>query len=265
MNILIIGGGNMGLTFAKSFINSHVVTNQQLMILEKSEARAAHLKTLNIAQIYTEPTCVKQADLLVLAVKPQNSEALFKEMSAYIDQDQVVLSIMAGVKIETIQQQLKVNKIIRAMPNLPAQIGLGMTGFTATDAVSRFELGAIQNLLSTTGKTLHVGKEEAIDTITAISGSGPAYMFYFLDAMISASNEMGFEKGEAELLVVQTFKGALQLFQQNSLSCQDWISKVASKGGTTEAAIKTFNQSNLNGLIVEGAKAAWVRAQELGN
>jgi pyrroline-5-carboxylate reductase len=264
MNILIIGGGNMGLTFAKSYINSHVVTNQQLMILEKSEARAAHLKTLNIAQIYTEPTCVKKADLLVLAVKPQNSKALFGEISHYIDQDQVVLSIMAGVKIETIQQDLKVNKIIRAMPNLPAQIGLGMTGFTATDEVSRFELGAIQNLLSTTGKTLHVGKEEAIDTITAISGSGPAYMFYFLDAMISASNEMGFEKGEAELLV-QTFKGALQLFQQNSLSCQDWISKVASKGGTTEAAIKTFNQSNLNHLIVEGAKAAWVRAQELGN
>jgi len=265
MNILIIGGGNMGLTFAKSFTNSHVVTKEQLMILEKSEARAAHLKTLKIAQIHTDMKCVKQADLIVLAVKPQNSKALFDEMSTYIDKDQVILSIMAGVKIETIKSQLKVNKIIRAMPNLPAQIGLGMTGFTATDEVSRFELGAIQNLLSTTGKTLHVSKESAIDTITAISGSGPAYMFYFLDAMISASNEMGFNKGEAELLVVQTFKGALQLFQQNSLTCQDWISKVASKGGTTEAAIKTFNASNLSGLIGEGAKAAWLRAQELGN
>ena len=265
MNILIIGGGNMGLTFAKSFINSHVVTPEQLIILEKSQERVAHLETLGIAKIFTEAICVKAADLIVLAVKPQNAKDLFDEIKQYLDNDQVVLSIMAGVKIETIKSYLGLEKIIRAMPNLPAQIGLGMTGFTATDAVSRFELGAIQNLLSTTGKTLHVDKEESIDTITAISGSGPAYMFYFLDAMINASKEMGFNKGEAELLVVQTFKGALQLFQQNSFTCQDWIDKVSSKGGTTEAAIKSFNNANLNILIQEGAKAAWLRAQELGN
>lgn len=265
MNILIIGGGNMGLTFAKSFINSHVVTPEQLIILEKSEERAEHLKTLKIAKIFTEPICVKAADLLVLAVKPQNTKELFEEIKPFLDKEQVILSIMAGVKIETLREQLGLEKIIRSMPNLPAQIGLGMTGFTATDAVSRFELGAIQNLLSTTGKTLHVKNEEDIDKITAISGSGPAYLFYFLDAMIKTSKEMGFNKGEAELLVVQTFKGALQLFQQNSFTCEDWIAKVASKGGTTEAAIKTFNHSKLNTLIGEGAKAAWVRAQELGN
>lgn len=265
MNILIIGGGNMGLTFAQSFINSHVVTPEQLIILEKNPERVAHLKTLKIAKIFNEPICVKAADLIVLAVKPQNTKALFKEINQYVDNDQVVLSIMAGVKISTIQEHLKLKKIIRAMPNLPAQIGLGMTGFTATEAVSRFELGAIQNLLSTTGKTLHVSQEETIDKITAISGSGPAYMFYFLDAMIKAAKEMGFDKGEAELLVVQTFKGALQLFQQNSLSCETWIDKVASKGGTTEAAIKSFNQQLVHQNIIGGAKAAWERAVELGN
>ena len=255
----------MGLTFAKSFINSHVVTPEQLIILEKNQERVAHLKTLNIARIFDKSICVKAADLIVLAVKPQNTIDLFEEISKYVDKDQVVLSIMAGVKIETIKKHLKLEKIIRAMPNLPAQIGLGMTGFTATEAVSRFELGAIQNLLSTTGKTLHVDSEEAIDKITAISGSGPAYMFYFLDAMIGAAKEMGFNKGEAELLVVQTFKGALQLFQQNSFTCQDWIDKVASKGGTTEAAISSFNQSDVRQRIVEGTKAAWKRAEELGN
>ena len=265
MNILIIGGGNMGLTFAKSFINSHVVTPEQLIILEKSQERAAHLKTLKIARVFDDPICVKAADLIVLAVKPQNAKDLFEEMTKYVDNDQVVLSIMAGVKIETIKKHLKLGKVIRAMPNLPAQIGLGMTGFTATDAVSRFELGAIQNLLSTTGKTLHVDNEEAIDKITAISGSGPAYMFYFLDAMITAAKEMGFNKGEAELLVVQTFKGALQLFQQNSFTCQDWINKVASKGGTTEAAIQAFNNKAVRQHIVDGANTAWKRAVELGN
>jgi pyrroline-5-carboxylate reductase len=265
MNILIIGGGNMGLTFAQSFINSHVVTPEQLIILEKLPERVAHLKTLNIAKIYSEASCVKTADLIVLAIKPQNTEALFEEINPYVDKDQVLLSIMAGVKIATIQKHLKLEKIIRAMPNLPAQIGLGMTGFTATEAVSRFELGAIQNLLSTTGKTLHLDNEAAIDKITAISGSGPAYMFYFLDAMIKSAKEMGFSKGEAELLVVQTFKGALQLFQQNSLTCETWINKVASKGGTTEAAIKAFNEKNIDKNIIAGTKAAWKRAIELGN
>lgn len=264
MNILIIGGGNMGLTFAKSFINSHVVTPEQLMILEKFPERVAHLKTLNIAKVFAEPICVKAADLIVLAVKPQNIAELFAEIREFMDNDQVVLSIMAGVTIETIREHLQVEKIIRAMPNLPAQIGFGMTGFTATEAVSRFELGAIQNLLSTTGKTLHVEEESAIDAITAISGSGPAYLFYFLDAMIEAAKEMGFNKGEAELLVVQTFRGALQLFQQNRFTCQDWIEKVASKGGTTEAAILTFNEANLNTLIKNGAKSALARAVELG-
>lgn len=255
----------MGLTFAKSFINSHVVTPEQLIIFEKNQERVAHLKTLKIAQIFDSSICIKAADLIILAVKPQSAVDLFEEMSKYVDKDQVVLSIMAGVKIETIKKHLKLEKIIRAMPNLPAQIGLGMTGFTATEAVSRFELGTIQNLLSTTGKTLHVDNEEAIDRITAISGSGPAYMFYFLNAMINASKEMGFNKGEAELLVVQTFKGALQLFQQNSFTCQDWINKVSSKGGTTEAAIKSFNKADINKSIIEGAKAAWERAVELGN
>lgn len=265
MNILIIGGGNMGLTFAESFINSHVVTPEQLIILEKLPERAAHLKTLNIAKIFSEAICVKAADLIVLAVKPQNAASLFEEINQYVDKDQVVLSIMAGVKIETIKKHLKLEKIIRAMPNLPAQIGLGMTGFTATEAVSRFELGAIQNLLSTTGKTLNLDNESAIDKITAISGSGPAYMFYFLDAMIKSANEMGFSKGEAEMLVVQTFKGALHLFQQNNLTCEAWINKVASKGGTTEAAIESFNKNMVHQHIIDGTKAAWERAVELGN
>jgi pyrroline-5-carboxylate reductase len=264
MNILIIGGGNMGLTFAKSFIHSHVVTPEQLTILEKNQERVEHLKSLKIARIFDDATCVKEADLIILAVKPQNAKELFAEIFEYVDKDQVLLSIMAGVKIETIQEHLKLNKIIRAMPNLPAQIGLGMTGFTATEAVSRFELGAIQNLLSTTGKTLLVEDESTIDKITAISGSGPAYMFYFLEAMISAAREMDFKKGEAELLVVQTFHGALQLFQQNNLTCDAWIDRVASKGGTTEAAIRLFNQKGVHQHIIDGTKAAWERAIELG-
>lgn len=263
MNILIIGGGNMGLTFAKSFIHSHVVTRDQLTILEKDETRITFLKNENVGIITDSPASVKEADLVVLAVKPQVIKSLFAEINDFSESNQVFLSIMAGVKIETIREHLGAKKIIRAMPNMPSQIGLGMTAFTATDEVSRFELGAIQNLLSTTGKTLQVEKETMIDAVTAVSGSGPAYVYYFIDSMIQAATKLGFSKSEAQLLVYETFRGALSLYKQNDLSCQDWINKVASRGGTTEAAINSFNDNDVNKKIQEGLIAAFERAEFL--
>ena len=265
MKILIVGGGNMGLTFAKAFINSRVVVPKQLTILEKNEGeRVEMLNQQNLGQIVTDPSLITSADLVILAVKPQDINSLFDQIAAYVDKEQVFLSIMAGVKIETIMNKLDVNKVIRAMPNLPSQIGLGMTAFTTSETVSRFEQGAVQNLLATTGKTLHVGNEQLIDSVTAVSGSGPAYVFYFIEAMIQAAVKTGIKPAEATLLVIQTFKGSLSLFQQSSFSCQEWINKVASRGGTTEAAIKSFDGSNLNALIGEGIKAALHRAEELG-
>jgi pyrroline-5-carboxylate reductase len=265
MKILIIGGGNMGLTFANAFINSQVVTIENLIILEKDkEDRIAKLKSLEIGIIETDIMCIKKAHLIILAVKPQDSKSLFIQIKNTVDESQVVLSIMAGVSIETIKQGLGVNKVVRAMPNLPSQIGLGMTGFIASEEVTRFELGAIQNLLSTTGKTLNVDKEEQINAVTAISGSGPAYVYYFMDSLIGSAQKMGFSRSEAQMLVLQTFSGALTLFQQNRRSCKDWIETVSSKGGTTEAAIDYFNQENLREIIAEATKVAFGRAQKLG-
>jgi len=265
MKILIVGGGNMGLTFAKAFINSHVVVPDQLTILEKSDGeRVEMLKKQKLGQIVTDPSYIKEADLIILAVKPQDFNGLLAIINPYVDQDQVFLSIMAGIKIETIADKLGVTKVIRAMPNLPSQIGMGMTAFTCTQAVSRFEQGAVQNLLATTGKTLNVGKQSLIDSVTAISGSGPAYIFYFIDAMIQAAISTGIKPAAAELLVIQTFRGSLNLFQQSSFTCQEWISKVASRGGTTEAAISKFNEGNLDQLIQSGVQAALARAVELG-
>lgn len=265
MNILIIGGGNMGLTYAKAFINSHVVTPEHLIILEKNNPdKIEELKLLKIAQVTTDFTVINKAELVILAVKPQDVQELFADIAGYIERDQVVLSIMAGITIKTIKEHLKVEKIIRAMPNLPAQIGHGMTAFTCTEAISRLEEQWVQNLLQTTGKTLNVPNETLIDAVTAISGSGPAYIYYVMDAMINAAVDMGIKPVEAEMLVKQTFSGALHLYRQSSYNCEEWIQKVASKGGTTEAAVNHFNQNNLKSIIVGGANAAFKRAQELG-
>ncbi len=255
----------MGMTYAQSFLRSKIAQKEDLMILERSPEKAAELAKKEIGTIYGEPSeCLQNADLVILAVKPQDAQKLFKTIKALIDPQQVFLSIMAGVKIDTIQNALHVTKVIRAMPNLPAQIGMGMTAFTSTDDVTRIELVMVQNLLNTTGKTVYVDSEEAIDASTAISGSGPAYVFYFMQSMIEAAKGMGFSQSEAELLVAQTFKGAVDLYQKGNFNCAEWIQKVASKGGTTEAALNTWYTNNLKSSIQQGAISAQKRAEELG-
>lgn len=265
MKILILGGGNMGLTYAQSFLRSRIVTTDQMMVLCRSYEKANHLSQHHDGRFFSDPRlCVKEADLLILAVKPQDSPRLFEQISELVEPGQVFLSIMAGVRMEAIASALGVQKIIRAMPNLPAQIGAGVTAFTSTDPVTRIELVTVQNLLNTTGKTLYVEREEMIDAATAISGSGPAYVYYFMNAMIQAAGQMGFSESEAELLVSQTFTGAVDLYNKADLSCENWIAKVASKGGTTEAALQVFRETALHEDIVAGANAALQRAKDLG-
>lgn len=265
MQILIIGGGNMGLTYARSFLRSHITSTEQMMILEKSPGKAAVLQEQGIGTVYGQAEqCLHLADLVIVAVKPQDSPSLFQQLQPLIEPQQLFLSIMAGGKMATIQEGLGVQKIIRAMPNLPAQLGRGMTAFTSSPEVTRIELVMVQNLLSTTGKTLYVEDEHMIDASTAISGSGPAYVWHFMDAMMGAAQRMGFSQSEAELLVVQTFAGAIELFQATNYSCEEWIRRVASRGGTTEAAMASFRKKALHEDIIAGAFAALHRAEELG-
>lgn len=265
MKILIIGGGSMGMTYAKSFLSSHIVDASGMMILEKSTENAIQLRKNNIGIVYSEPgDYIKNADLIILAVKPQDIPLLFDTIKEYLDDQQVMLSIMAGVKMGTICNGLGVKKVIRAMPNLATQIGKSMTVFTSTNDVTRIELVMVQNLINTTGKSIYTSDEKMIDAATAISGSGPAYVLYFINSMIQTAIEMGFSPSEAELLVVQTFRGTTDLFKQSTLSANEWIKKVASKGGTTEAALKSFDLSELNLNIKKGAKSALLRAIELG-
>ena len=265
MKILIIGGGNMGLTYAQSFLRSHITNEANMMILEKSAEKAAELDGRKVGTVYSQAgDCLRLADLVILAVKPQDAPALFSHLRPLVDPQQVFLSIMAGIPIKTISRELGIRKVIRAMPNLPAQVGLGMTAFTSSEEVTRIELVMVQNLLNTTGKSIYVERESFIDAATAISGSGPAYVFFFMKALIEAAQEMGFSTSEAELLVSQTFRGAVDLYDKTDHSCEEWIRRVSSKGGTTEAALQVYLEKEVHTDIVAGAHAALQRAVELG-
>jgi pyrroline-5-carboxylate reductase len=265
MKILIIGGGNMGKTYADAFIANHAVPQDDLYILEHYEEKVALFKSQGFRHVFFEPgDYLRQMDLVILAIKPQDSAALLPRIAPYLGPHQTVLSIMAGVTMRTIAAVLPTAKIVRAMPNLPAQIGMGMTGFTSADAVSKEETFAIQNLLNTTGKSLYFDDEAKLDAVTAISGSGPAYVYYFMDAMIQSAMGMGFSNAQAEVLVEQTFMGAIHLQSMHHLSCSEWIARVASRGGTTEAALQAFGQHDLANSIGQGLAAALRRATELG-
>ena len=266
MKVLIIGAGNMGKTYARSFLSSRFIDAGDLYILERSGGSVEAIKDIPQGNIHPQAgEFVSQADIILLAVKPQDFPALGKHIAAYILQGQVILSIMAGIKIAAIYEAIGATKIVRAMPNLPAQIGMGMTVFTSSADIDKKELFIMQNLINTTGKSVYVEDEGKIDAATAISGSGPAYVYYFMEAMIQAGVKMGFTLSQAELLVNQTFMGAVHLHNQSDLTCNEWISRVASKGGTTEAALKIMREHTLDSNIEEALFAAFNRARELGS
>lgn len=265
MKILIIGVGNMGATYLRGLLSSHFTQAENLLLLDSKPSQLNDFKGVRTENILTEPgTKISDADIILLAVKPQDFVELGKTIRPFLHKEQIVLSIMAGVTIAGISELLGLEKVVRAMPNLPAQIGMGMSVFTSSNALDKKEIFIIQNLLNTTGKTIYVEDEKMIDAATAVSGSGPAYVFYFMNAMIEKAVSFGFSKAEAELMVNQTFMGAVHLQSRNDASCEEWIAKVASKGGTTEAALAVFQSKELNANIANGLQAAKDRAEELG-
>jgi len=254
----------MGKTFAQSFLNAGIISGDQLTIFEKNEQRAAELNGQQIGTAHCEPGAyIQDADIIILAVKPQDAGALYPVLTPYQRPEQIMLSIMAGIKIADIRKHTGAAKIVRAMPNLPCQVGQGATAFKVSKEISPEESAFIRSLLATTGLAIEIDDENKIDGVTAISGSGPAYVFYFMEAMIQAGVQLGFSREDATQLTVQTFAGSIELFKANSISCNEWIQRVASKGGTTEAALEIFNQFDVKNHIGKGVLRAETRSKEL--
>ena len=266
MKVLIVGYGNMGKTYANSFISSRFIKPEDIFVLVRNEfflVTESSIPKANFSHIPTEK--ISDFDIVILAVKPQDFGVLATSIKSFLKDSQIIFSVMAGITISKLQSQLSCSKIVRSMPNIPTQIGMGMTVFSASGNVDRKELFIIQNLINTTGKSVYVENEKLIDAATAISGSGPAYVFYFMQSMIKAAVDLGFNESEAELLVNQTFMGSVAIQNSYSLSNEEWIAKVASKGGTTERALQVFEKGILKNTIVDAVKAANERALELGS
>lgn len=262
--IAIVGCGNMGMIYARAFLKYDVVDRESLLLAEKNEQRAQELNALNIGRVTvaSDPR-IADSDIIIIAVKPQDFPALSAELKKNVCSHNLIISIMAGITISTLQQALNTDKIVRAMPNSPAEVGMGMTGFTCPPSLNMDLLRKAENLLSTTGRCIFFEHEEMIDAVTALSGSGPAYFFYIVKYMIEAGKRMGIEESMAAIMVKQTMHGAFHLINNAEKSLDDLIVAVASRGGTTEAALLMFEKKQVGENIVEGILAAGRRAREL--
>jgi pyrroline-5-carboxylate reductase len=264
MKISIIGCGNMGLVYARSFLRYDIVKPADLLLAEKSEARRDDLRMMNIGEVVlADDPKISGSDLVILAVKPQDFTVLAPKIAPLMRPGMLVLSIMAGITIEKISGLLSHPTIIRAMPNSPVEVGMGMTGFSANAGVSIEQIRKVENLLSTTGRTVFFEDENMLDAITALSGSGPAYFYYIVRAMVAAGKEMGMTDAVSAMLVKQTMLGAFHLINNANKSFDDLIKTVASKGGTTEAALTVFENHHVHDALVEGIVRAEKRAKEL--
>lgn len=265
MKVLVLGAGNMGLTYAEGMSKSKLLNKKNIMVLDKSEEILDKVDKMDGFDAFKNlEDCAPKADIIFVAVKPNNAPELFKEMKPLITNEQLVISIMAGVTIDFVKKSLGIDKVVRAMPNLAAKVGKGLTSYVSSDEVTKIELIAVESLLNTTGRSVKVNNENFIDASTGISGSGPAYVFYFMQSMMEAALQMGFTENVSKVLVSQTFTGAVELFNKHNLSPNSWMEMVASKGGTTRAALDSFDNNKVGELIKDAAFAAFERAIELG-
>ena len=255
----------MGLTYATSIGESKILKSGNLLIMDTAPDKIKSLEKIDYFEVYDRiENCIDKADVVLIAIKPYHSSGLFDSIKNLVRQDQLFVSLMAGVTIKTIQDALGVKKVIRTMPNLPAQVGKGVTSFTSAPEVSPDELGVVKKLLDTTGISLLVKDERTIDASTGISGSGPAYVFFFIEALEKAGIDLGLPAETARLLTLQTFFGAAALAIKDQSSPADLRARVTSKGGTTERGILALEEGGVGYSIALAARAAAERAAEMG-
>ena len=238
---------------------------KQVVVIEPFAETADKLRKELGVEVHAQASHVlANSDLVVWAVKPQ----VFKDAAlpvASFTQNSLHLSVAAGIRSDSIARWLHTNRVVRSMPNTPALVGQGMTGLFARDGVSAQDKKLVEHVLKSTGEWLWLTQESDLDVVTALSGSGPAYVFYFLEAMTEAGVQMGLSQEQAYHLAKATFGGATHLARQSSDSPQVLRQRVTSKGGTTYAALTSMAQDHVKEAFVKAMLAAQKRAGELGD
>ena len=268
MNVTFIGGGNM----ATALIGGMVGTGadaREFRVVEPSRAQQDRLAArFPGIGIFGEPTAgaMEGADLVVFAVKPQQMKEAAQALAPYIGNIAIVMTIAAGTRMGDLSRWLGgYARIVRAMPNTPALVGAGISGAFAPAQVDAEGRALAGRVLEAVGAVIWVDREEMLDAVTGVSGSGPAYAFYFLEGLEDAARELGFSDENARKLAYATFAGAIKLAQASDDAPGTLRAQVTSKGGTTERALRMLEEHEVKAKFIAAVKAAAARAKELGD
>ncbi len=264
--LTMIGAGNMAEALLQGMINNQLIQAEKIWVTNRSnEQKLQELKEKYAVNIsYDQEKLLAGADVIILAMKPKDVARAMEQIRQYLTKDTLIISVLAGVPMESIEtlagQKLPV---VRAMPNTSAAIGLSATGVAVNDIVTDGQKELIKTIFDTVGLTVFV-KEEQLDAVTGVSGSGPAYVYYLAEAMEKGAVEIGLDPEIAKALVRQTLLGAANMLEQSGKSPEQLRKEVTSPGGTTEAGLKVLDAHQVNKAFAECIQTATSRSKEMG-
>ena len=269
MKITFLGGGNMATALIGGMRKQNFSVAAMQVVEPVEESRAKLTDTFGVRCCAAVDAAALNCEVLVLAVKPQQIKSALEPLTGQFRDhltNQLVVSIAAGLRLPDISRWLGgYQQLVRCMPNTPALIGAGITGLFAAAAVGREGRDTAEKIMRAVGNTLWIDNEAQMDAVTAVSGSGPAYVFYFIEALEQSAQALGFDAATARLLAIETFVGAARLAEQSHVPVSVLRERVSSKGGTTEAALTSFNASGIHAAILKGVQAAAERGRQLGD
>jgi pyrroline-5-carboxylate reductase len=265
MNITFIGGGNMATAMAGGLLKNGWPPDSIFVVDVDTAARDRLARALNVRTAPVLDALSAVAECIVIAVKPQQVRQAAQALRPFLG-SQLVISIAAGIRLDELSRWLGTYpKIVRVMPNTPALEGAGVSGMCALPAVSADDRARAEQIMKAVGTTFWVDDESRMDAVTAVSGSGPAYVFYFMEALEQAALEFGFEAADAKKIALDTFSGAVKLAQVSTENVATLRRRVTSPGGTTERAIGTMEAAGVRATILKSIHAAAERSRELGD
>jgi pyrroline-5-carboxylate reductase len=261
-----IGPGVMAEAMVKGLIHRAGVASEMILMSGPRQERLNELsKTYSISTTTDNLASVKKADVIVISVKPQSLDVALKDLSGAIPKTALVLSIVAGATLKGISKMLEHHAIVRAMPNTPAQVGKGITVWTSTESVTSTQKEQARDILGALGEEIYVEEEDYLDMATALSGTGPAYVYLFMEAMVDAGVHLGFPRRIAERLVVQTVAGSVAFYDHSPLHLARLRNQVTSPGGTSAAALYYLEKAGFRTAISRAIWAAYERSTQLGH
>jgi pyrroline-5-carboxylate reductase len=263
--LAFIGGGTMAEAMMRGLFDKHLVPPSHVLVTgPRRERRADLAKRFGVKALASNAEAAADAHVVVLSVKPQVLPTVLRELRGRLKADQLVISIIAGAPLAALRDGLDHAAVVRAMPNTPAQIGMGITAWTATESVDRAQRDRAKAILGALGEELEVDEESLVDMATALSGTGPTYVFLLMEALVDAGVHLGFSRRVAEELVLRTVEGSAAFARQSGRHLAELRNMVTSPGGTSAAAIYELEKGTMRTVLSRAVYAAYRRTRELG-